>query len=214
MGKYVDYSAQLFMGFSFTSKGYKYNSRYAGPELRNLKGWLSPVLLAPRIEKLQCDRWPETCTWALDSAPIDQWNSSGTSSTIPSGGNGSRCWWIHGKPGSGKSVLSAYLYGWIRELVVSHNKTVNRANPCYGPTAQSCQLGVPPSHWAVLYFTFQGNQELTSVISTLIHQLLVQHPDNEDLMAAATSSQTTNPELSPSVAINLLKTLLGRLSLT
>jgi WD40 repeat protein len=51
-------------------------------------------------------RLPETCDWILERTTFEEWRNTSTSKTF----------WLRGRPGAGKSVLSAHIINHLQEL--------------------------------------------------------------------------------------------------
>jgi len=59
-------------------------------------------------DELECQsqRLPETCDWILEMDRFEEWRSASTAKTF----------WLRGRPGAGKSVLSAHITSHLQEL--------------------------------------------------------------------------------------------------
>lgn len=124
-----------------------------------------------------------------------------------------RCLWIYGKPGSGKSVLSAYLYDQITAIVAKQNSDATRNVSCPGYEGSvDCAPVLQTKLWTALYFPFHGNATLVQAMATLIHRILLQHPANEALHDVASKFQ--DKPITEAAAMELLTALIHGLSLT
>ncbi|KAH9172799.1 ankyrin repeat-containing domain protein [Lactarius sanguifluus] len=72
--------------------------------LQNLKGWLSPPDPSTNYAVGLRDLHEETATWFLEGRIFQEWHSTGS------------LLWIHGKPGSGKSILCSTIIQRIISL--------------------------------------------------------------------------------------------------
>ncbi|KAH9057164.1 hypothetical protein EDB87DRAFT_1129055 [Lactarius vividus] len=72
--------------------------------LQNLKGWLSPPDPSTNYAVGLRDLHEETATWFLEGHIFQEWHSTGS------------LLWIHGKPGSGKSILCSTIIQRIVSL--------------------------------------------------------------------------------------------------
>ncbi len=118
-----------------------------------------------------------TCTWIHHLGPFNDWKRA----------SGFSCLWIHGKSGSGKSVLAAYISKFLQpdEMYRSPEGRV-----ClYSMSGPTC--GIATGQTATAYFLCGVEPALESpsrLIGTLIHQLLARFDENWKLQAIALSA--------------------------
>jgi tetratricopeptide (TPR) repeat protein len=103
--------------------------------------WLKPANFATQLESLQQSHLPGTCSWFLQSKLYQQWRAA-------QGPSKSKCLWIQGKPGSGKSVLAAQI---IRDLKSLQDGVVTYA---------LCKSGE------------ENKSNLDDILRNIIHQVL------------------------------------------
>lgn len=156
----------------------------ANKELKELRKWLGPSTGAQKrqLEARYADQRRTvstyaTCQWIGELDVFQQWSS---------GLNTNNVMWIYGKPGSGKSVLAAYLIKLLREEL-SEPKSPQAPRNCDLPTSlPACQmLREKPN---VLYFFcgVESSREYPeNFLGTLVNQLLSHHAENLKLQAAA-----------------------------
>ncbi|KAI9455249.1 hypothetical protein BJY52DRAFT_1151868 [Lactarius psammicola] len=107
-------------------------------ELRDLRKWISAPDPSTNYLTAREAHHEGTATWCTQSSTFANWKASGP------------LLWIHGKPGSGKSVVSSVI---IREIKAM------------------CDAG--SAHMAYFYFDFQvtGKQDSRALLSSLLLQL-------------------------------------------
>ncbi|KAH9964749.1 hypothetical protein BJV74DRAFT_302368 [Russula compacta] len=105
---------------------------------RDLQNWLSPPDPSINYNTASDAHHEGTATWFTESTTFTDWKASGS------------LLWIHGKPGSGKSVLSS--------SIIQHIKCISDAGSAY-----------------VAYFFFDfkdaGKQDVRALLSSLVIQL-------------------------------------------
>jgi Alpha/beta hydrolase family len=146
---------------------------------------------------------PYTCKWLEQHDCFKAWKSgSGKHNVL----------WIHGKPASGKSVLSAYTISALRR--VADAMTGSTYSPCRNPLNKHA-CGSKLTKPAVLYFfcgVDRSHDRPQGLLGTLIHQLLTIH-DTDEMMFATVHRWK---EMTPVTNINgatLTKLMQGLLSL-
>ncbi|KAH9976517.1 hypothetical protein BJV74DRAFT_990048, partial [Russula compacta] len=105
---------------------------------RDLRSWLSPPDPSVNYNTASDAHHEGTAAWFTESTTFEDWKTSGS------------LLWIHGKPGSGKSVLSSSIIKDIEDI----------SNP-------------GSAHLAYFFFDFKdtGKQDLRALLSSLIIQL-------------------------------------------
>jgi Cdc6-like AAA superfamily ATPase len=166
-----------------------------------------------REDTLRRLRFEGTCEWATRLDVVSRWLDPEVAVALPKALHGGRCLWIYGKPGSGKSVLSAFLYDQITAIVAKQHKDAIRNAPCPGfEGSEDCTPILQAKLWTALYFPFHGNATLMQAAVTLVHRILLQHPANEALHDVASKFQ--DKPRTETVAMELLTGLIHGLSLT
>jgi hypothetical protein len=110
-------------------------------------------------------------------------------------------------------VLSAYLHDRITTHVTKQNKEAIGNVRCSGQgDSDSCAPALKSELWTALYFPFHGDAKFGQAVVTLVHRLLLQHPDNKDLHRIAADFQRNARTLE--TWMSLLLSLVRRMALT
>ncbi|KAI9786679.1 MAG: hypothetical protein M1839_006230 [Geoglossum umbratile] len=194
---------------------YHYDGKYSSDKLEQLRNWLNPFeSTASREQALQNQRFEGTCEWTTRLDVVSQWLNPDIAMPVSGAIRDGRCLWIHGKPGSGKSVLSAFLHDRVKAVVAEHNKRAIGDARCSGAgDSPSCAPALAADFWTALYFPFHGGAKFGQAVVTLVHQLLQQHPENKALHKVTDGFQSGST-LTPDDAVNLLLALVKNLSIT
>jgi hypothetical protein len=196
-------------------KGDHYDGQFPGPKLKDMREWLKPSDIAARHQRLQSGRYDGTCLWATELKPIARWLNPKEDWLVQENSPSPQCLWINGKPGSGKSVLSTFLFDFLKETVGIHNRRSFGSVRCPGfGDSPACKPKVRSQILTVLYFPFISGQKFVTAISTMIHQLLKQHPDDSELQEIVEFAMAANDQPTSTSAMNLLINLVGKLPLT
>ncbi|CAI7650228.1 unnamed protein product [Penicillium manginii] len=135
------------------------------------------------------ERHPLTCHWSLKNPIILRWLSCQSSSLL----------WLRGSPGAGKSTILTYLVEVLSDE---------------GAGIQQC-LREEDSFLIYSFCDTQLNSTTSSVLSTAIHQLLVKHPDQQELAMEVSdnisSGSPKNVGRSSNRPVRHLWTILGRI---
>lgn len=194
--------------------GYCYAGKFSGHKLEQLQKWLNPFEAAfAREEMLQTQRFRGTCEWSTRLGVVSRWLDPDTAKPITGAIQDGRCLWVQGKPGSGKSVLSAFLSDQINDIVAEHNKQAIGDVRCSGEGgSEPCAPALKADLWTALYFPFYNGAKFVQAVVTIIHRLLLQHPENKALHEVTDDFQ--GKSLTPETAMNLLLALVTKLKLT
>jgi hypothetical protein len=161
----------------------QYNSISASQELKELKQWLAPST-GPQKRQLEA-RYADqqrtvstsaTCGWITQVDLFHQWHEGFSPNNVL---------WIHGKPGSGKSVLAAYLVKLLRDETPFGPELSPRN--CEFPTSStSCRMLNEKQNVLYFFCGVEPSREYpANLVGTLINQLLSHQPENFKLQAAA-----------------------------
>ncbi|KAK0644439.1 hypothetical protein B0T16DRAFT_417675 [Cercophora newfieldiana] len=153
------------------------------PELNALQRWLSPST-GPQKRELDArfkaqqetvDSY-ETCQWLLNLDIYREWADPRTTANIL---------WIHGKPGSGKSVLAAFIVKLLRRQTGPNRETDVTIN-CSAPTSSpTCPVYRKPTSVMFFFCGLESAKEFASnIVGTFVHQLLLSHSQNTLLQSA------------------------------
>ncbi|KAK4207908.1 hypothetical protein QBC37DRAFT_264704, partial [Rhypophila decipiens] len=112
------------------------------------------------LERVQ-RRFPESCSWILESEAFTKWTRADPSHSF----------WLRGDPGQGKSVIARYFVEEVIPQAVT-NCTIARDN------RRACKPIV-----AYFFCSYQSpeTKSLRSLLCSLIHQLLTQLPRSSDI---------------------------------
>lgn len=162
---------------------------------------------------LQIQRFSGTCEWSTRLDVVSRWLAPDIAKPMAGVIQDGRCLWVQGKPGSGKSVLSAFLNDQVNAIVVQHNKRAIGDIPCSGEgDSEPCAPSSMADLWTALYFPFHNGAKFVQAVVTMVHRLLQQHPENKILHKVTDEFQSR--ELTPETAMNLLLALVTKLKLT
>jgi hypothetical protein len=159
----------------------EYGTDTASLELQNLTRLLLPLTsnMKDRFE-FNCAEQEETtylqptCVWVNGSESFNRWRTS----------NQFSCLWIHGKSGSGKSFLAAY----ITKMLQSTHAQISWDDVSCASTTLSSNCDIEEPDTTALYFLCGVQPALespSSILGTLIDQLLSRHCRNWKLQAIA-----------------------------
>ncbi|PGH14460.1 hypothetical protein AJ80_05905 [Polytolypa hystricis UAMH7299] len=152
---------------------YQYSSHCPDGKVKEIQDWLSPVPFL-EYENLQAHRLEGTCEWVFDMDIVKMWLNPQPSDP--------KTVWISGKAGSGKSIITTYLYDHISAIVDQENWSPTDPSRCSGmPDSISCKHYSMLDNQAVLYFPFKRDRTIASAIRTLIDQILRFQPLNSNL---------------------------------
>ncbi|KAM0264931.1 hypothetical protein ACHAQJ_000447 [Trichoderma viride] len=116
--------------------------------LQRFKQWLAPTTYTSRYEDARSLRTSNTSQWIFDDTAYQKWSSVKNSSALL---------WIHGKPGSGKTILAATLVEYLKDT------------------------GITP-----FYFFFDSLQPSSKMsldaYTAILSQILHKHPSNPQLI--------------------------------
>jgi len=186
------------------SSGLEYDGQYSGAHQKVIKEWLDPITLAGTIDKLQSSRLNGTCEWALSTTEIRTWLHPDMEA------DDKAAIWICGKPGSGKSVLSAYLNAQAANIC---RERARQQVSCQGiPKSPNCEAGLQgqDSLPMALYFPLEENQSITSVAATLIDEVFRWRPYDSRLQTLAADYIGRHPVITLTRSLHLLKLLLAQ----
>jgi len=153
------------------------------PELNALQRWLEPSTHPQKREldirfsaqQETVDSY-ESCQWLLDLDLYRQWADPKSSTNVL---------WIHGKPGSGKSVLAAFIVKLLRRQTGPHRETEVATNCSLPTSSPSCPVYRKPTSAMFFFCGLESAKEFASnVIGTFVHQLLLSHSENIPLQSA------------------------------
>ena len=192
---------------------YHYGSPVSGSEIRSIEDWLSPMEITSRHDRLQTVRMTKTCGWILDIKTIQRWLNPDALAEEDNDVGLTRNIWICGKAGSGKSVLSAFLYDETRRIVDGRESRSQPFDHCSGTSGSPACDADDQSALAALYFPLQESQPPILIVKSLIHQLLKARPADPNLRNITTEFKDLNRQLSFSKSIELLISLLSTFSL-
>lgn len=180
---------------------HEYGSEWANPELQRLHSILAPLTASQRdrhdfhYQEHQRTIRPggraststststSTCTWIHRLETFNHWRTALDFS----------CLWIHGKSGSGKSVLAAYITKFLQPAGHAHIYTQQAHEQrlvCLSPISSPVCVDNAVSS-ASVYFICGVDPAMESparMMATLIHQLLVRSGRNWKLQALCLSA--------------------------
>lgn len=164
----------------------QYGTDKANPEIQRLNQFLRPITASQKIqrdfkyhEQQRINATPPTCSWIENLNVFREWKTA----------KDFKCLWIHGKPGSGKSVLSSY----VCKLLQPEDAGLSQdCRHCQKPlNDKDCDLRVNKNSPTVAYFMCGVDTAVESssvVLGTLLHQVLLQHDMNSRLHSIALSA--------------------------
>jgi hypothetical protein len=165
--------------------GCQYGSERANPELHRLNQKLLPTVLTHRTrrdfkyqEQQRIRTHPPTCSWIADVEAFQRWRSSSDFS----------CLWIHGKAGSGKSVLASYITKLLQPDEHDQSHDSRRCKNLLSSDFCSARNATGP---AMVYFLCGVDPALespASMLGALIHQLLFRFDEDRRLQSITLST--------------------------
>jgi Cdc6-like AAA superfamily ATPase len=174
--------------------------------VKAIQDWLTPTLLDETLEiydKLRRTRLPDTCKWVFTIDSVRDWlDPDGLVRTH-------RPVLFYGKAGSGKSVLSAFLYDRVKSVVKRRLSPSLEDNPCAGTSeSANCEIQDKSKRSAALYFPLRANQRITAVIATFIDNILRSRPFDIELQGIVTVFMNENARLTFTTSVELFAKLL------
>ncbi|KAJ7023620.1 hypothetical protein C8F04DRAFT_1271190 [Mycena alexandri] len=161
----------------------QYGSERANSELHGLNQKLLPTVLIHRTRRdfmyqEQQRIYPPTCSWIAGIEAFRRWRSSCDFS----------CLWIHGKAGSGKSVLASYITKLLQPNEHDQSHDSQRCENLLSSNFCRARNATGP---AMVYFLCGVDPALespASMLGALIHQLLFRFDEDRNLQSIALST--------------------------
>lgn len=191
---------------------FDYDSPRSNAELKDLQNWLIPTdKFIHRLQRLQAvvASSPGTCVWATEHEDIARWMNPSENLSARY-----RTLWIHGKPGSGKSVISAYIRGVLEERTPVKGLAKLGRYVCPGITAAETCAEPPVDVPGLAYVSLENQQDVVSALGNIIHQLIRQRKRDTEVLRAALKFMASTEVLSQFSALKLLKKVVARLPTT
>lgn len=118
--------------------------------LRNIRSWLSAPEFAAELEEAFGHRENDTCNWIFDNAEYEEWRDVTVEDAVAVDQNvtESRILWIHGPPGSGKTVLAATILDDLLEN--SHDDEDAKVTVLYHFFKDSSEFSDPITSYRVM----------------------------------------------------------------
>ena len=184
-----------------------YDTYGSNADLKGLQRWLNPSdqqAMQLRIKSTPQSLNPYTCLWLSDLQSFQDWRSCLTQRKVI---------WVRGKPGSGKSVLAAFVIKSLRSWLSGedHNATPLATPHHTDAVCRPCQDS--RIRGKVLYFFFgidRNHETRESFLGTLIHQLLKTYQDDQKMQNIAQRMYRAHSDLASSeVLLQLFKSLIA-----
>ena len=175
-----------------------YSSPRARPEYQRVEAFLAAKadLQSQALDQLISRRDPDTCNWTEQHEVLSPWSNFLDPANLA---------WMHGIPGSGKSVLAAA----IVEDCEIQNETETEC--WHNMSNELCAVSRYRHNLASIAYYFAGFSQETfvcpAILSILVHQCLVTHSDHHVLLRIISEivlRNRTNVRRRTSVLVDML----------